>query len=114
MRKKELKNEILNLRWGALPIYERLVYSREICKEKNIHLEDQLNAQKWQAQRNTVLAILLLVFSLLSLLYPATNWQLFSFLIASSATLLIIESALRKRIKLLKKAVKLRKKLRHR
>ena len=111
MGKKEIKNKILELKWNALPVYDRLAYSQDICKEKRIHLEDQLNAQMWQARRNKVIAAVLLILSIVIFIYPQTGWQLSLFLFMAAATLISVEILLSNRIKKLKKAAKLRRKL---
>ena len=111
MGKKEIKNEILQLKWNALPVYDRIAYSQEICKEKKIPLKDQLNAQKWQARHNKLIAFASLFLSILSAFHPQINWQLSLFLFSSAVALIAVEILFSNRMRMLKKAVKLRKKL---
>ena len=111
MKKEELREEIIDLKWRALPYYERLAYSREFCKGKTIHLKEQMRAQKWQVRHTKTIILVLLAAAIFTMFYSNTSWQLSAFLGSSAIVLIAIELILEKRLQLLKKAVILRKKL---
>ena len=111
MRSRATKKRIVRLKWKALPVYEKLVYSKDLCKERNLTLQDQLKAFRWEQKRNKTFAFILLILSVLVLIHPAGTWNAALFLLISGAFMLLIEETQMKRFKRLKKAAKLRKDL---
>jgi len=111
MKRDELKERILDLKWHALPYYERWAYPRKLCKEKNLHLKRQWRAQRWHAIHVKIMAVLLVMFAIGTFFYPDTGWQLSAFFFVSAVVLSLVEIVLQRRLRMLSKAAKLRKKL---
>ena len=101
MKKEELREEIIDLKWRALPYYERLAYNREICKGKTLQLRELLRAQKWQVRHTKTIILVLFVASIFTLFYPNTSCQLSVFLGSSAMVLIAIDLILEKRLQLL-------------
>lgn len=111
MNKKEIKSEIRELKWRALPIADRLMYSKAICKEKKINLTEQLNIQKFNVGYTRNLFLFCMMLALVGPFVDSINWQLQALFISATFVAFVTKREMKRRLQSLKEAMLLAEKL---
>ncbi len=112
--KEELRREIVDLEWRALPFFERWAYPKEVWLHRKYYLKKRLRAEKWQSMHLKNLSVILLILAVIVLIHPALEWQLAILFLIASASMYMTEILLKRRLKCIQQALRLKKKLKQR
>ena len=110
-KRDKIQKEILDLKWHALPYYERWAYPKELLKQKKFYLKKRLRAQKWEVQYTRNLALILALFALASIAIPAVSWNITLFLAVSAVVIYWVEMLMKRRLQRIERAKELKKKI---
>ena len=109
--KEELRREIVDLEWRALPFFEKWAYPKEVWLHRKYNLKKRLRAEKWQSMHVKNLGLILMALSIVGFVHPGLKWQVALLFLIASGSMFATEVLLKRRLHCIKQALHLKKKL---